>query len=80
MKTMEIIDRRKPKSNRFEEVREGEMFYDPENEMFCLRIQECFWDNGEEPANAVDLADGQLVFFEKTDEIIKVRGRVEIFE
>lgn len=77
---MEIIDRRKPKVTHFEDVCEGEMFFDLENEMFCLRIQECFWDNGEEPANAVDLADGQLVFFDKMDEVVKVRGRVDIFE
>jgi hypothetical protein len=77
---MEVIDRRKPKVAHFEDVYEGEMFFDPDNEMFCMRIQECFWDNGEEPANAIDLADGQLVFYEKTDEIVKVRGRVDIFE
>jgi hypothetical protein len=77
---MEVIDRRKPKVSHFADVREGEMFFDPENEMFCLRIQECVWDTGEVPANAVDLADGQLVFYENQNEIVKVRGRVDIYE
>jgi hypothetical protein len=77
---MEVIDRRKPKVSHFADVRVGEMFFDPEDEMFCLRIQECVWDNGEEPANAIDLADGQLVFYENTNEVVKVRGRVDIFE
>ena len=80
MKTMEVIDRRMPKVTHFEDVGEGEIFFDRGNEMFCLRIQECFWDNGEESANAVDLANGQLVFYGKMDEVVKVRGRVDIFE
>lgn len=77
---MIVIDSRKERTIKFENVKCGEMFYDPENEMFCLRIQECSWYNGEEPANAVDLADGQLVFYEKQDDVISVKGRVEIYE
>lgn len=80
MKTMIVIDSREEHTIYFENICEGEMFYDPENEMFCLRIQECWWDNGEEPANAVDLADGQLVFYEKQDEVVNVKGKVEIYE
>lgn len=56
------------------------MFYDPENEMFCMRIQECLWDDGNEPANVVDVADGQLMFYEQNEEVISVKGRIEIYE
>lgn len=80
MKIMIVIDSRKEHTTYFENIREGEMFYDPENEMFCMRIQECWCDNGEEPANAVDLADGQLMFYEKQDDVISVRGKVEVYE
>jgi hypothetical protein len=77
---MIVIDRRKEHTIRFENITCGEMFYDSENEMFCLRIQECWWDNGEEPANAVDVADGQLVFYEPHDEVTLVKGRIDIDE
>ena len=80
MKIMIVIDSRKARTIKFENIREGEMFYDPENEMFCMRIEECWWDNGEEPANAVDLADGQLVSYEKQDDVISVKGKVEVYE
>lgn len=54
---MIVIDRRKEHTIKFENTTCGEMFYDSENEMFCLRIQECLRDD-DEPANAVDVADG----------------------
>lgn len=77
---MHIYDGRHPKTTYFENIDEGEMFYDPENEMFCMRIQECQWDDGNEPSNAVDLADGQLLFYEQRDEVVNVKGKVEIYE
>jgi len=77
---MIVIDSRKARTIKFENICEGEMFYDPENEMFCMRIQECQWGCGGESANAVDLADGQLVSYEERDEVVNVKGKVEIYE
>lgn len=76
---MHIYDGRHPKTTYFENIDEGEMFYDPENEMFCLRIQECQWGCYGEVANAVDLADGQLAFYKERDEVVNVKGKVEIY-
>lgn len=77
---MNVIDNRKEHTVKFADVRCGEMFYDPENEMFCMRIQECQWDDGNEVANVIDVADGQLMFYEQYEEVVSVKGRIEIYE
>lgn len=77
---MNIVDNRKERTVKFANVRCGEMFYDPENEMFCMRIQECQWDDGNEVANVIDVADGQLMFYEQYEDVISVKGRIEIYE
>ena len=80
MKIMIVIDSRKERTIKFADVKCGEMFYDPENEMFCMRIQECEWNDGNEPANVIDVADGQLMFYEPHEDVISVKGKVEIYE
>lgn len=77
---MKVIDSRKERIIKFENVKCGEMFHDPVNGMFCLRTQECRWNNGKEPVNAVDIADGQMVFYKPNEDVVPVKGRVEIYE
>lgn len=76
---MIVIDKRTERTIKFENVKCGEMFYDSENEIFCLRIQEC-WDNDEDLVNAVDIVDGQLMSYMPENDVVSVKGRVEINE
>jgi hypothetical protein len=73
---MQVYDNRKVKTVPFKSVKVGDTFFDSENEIYAIRIDDC--ENGDEWVNAVDLQIGSLLFYED-EEVEPIKGRIEFF-
>ena len=73
---MQVYDNRKVKTVPFKNIAVGCTFFDPENEMYAMRIADCEDTDG--CVNAVDLQTGGLFFYED-EEVEPIKGRIEFF-
>lgn len=73
---MQVYDNRKTKTVPFKGLAVGDTFFDPENENYAMRIDDCEDTDG--CVNAVDLQTGGLLFYED-EEVERIKGRIEFF-
>ena len=73
---MQVCNNRKNKSTPFKSIAVGDTFFDPDNEIYAMRIADC--EDTEGCVNAVDLQNGGLLFYED-EEVEPIRGRIEFF-
>ena len=75
---MILRDNRKEKTTRFCEIKRGETFYDPYENIHAMKIPSCTDEGGD--CNAVALSNGALLCYECEDQVIATKARVEIYE
>ena len=75
---MILRDNRKEKTIRFGEIKCGETFYDPYEDIHAMKIPSCTDEDGD--CNAVALSNGALLYYECEDQVIATKARVEIYE
>ena len=74
---MTITDNRKNPVTKFNNIKEGEVFFSPETNRFYIRVQTVLSDD-EEQYDAVDLSDGYLVYFDEDERVEKVKANITI--
>ena len=75
---MNLRDNRKEKTTRFCEIKHGETFYDPYENIHAMKIPSCTDEDGD--CNAVAFSNGALLCYECEDQVIATKARVEIYE
>lgn len=75
---MILCDNLKEKTTRFGEIKRGETFYDPYENIHAIKIPSCTDEGGD--CNAVALSNGALLCYECEDQVIATKARVEIYE
>lgn len=74
---MYLFDKRKENTQPFKGIKRGETFFDPENEIHAMKIISCEDDDG--CVNAINLENGEGLFYEDNEEVIATKARVEIY-
>lgn len=70
---MEIVNLKKDTSL-FEELKPGEVFYEPFEEWYGMALSESF----EATYNAVILVSGELTYMAAKDPVVKVKARLKV--
>ena len=73
---MQVYDNRKNKTVPFRSIKVGDTFFDPNEEYYAMRIDNC--ENEDGYVNAVDLNTGNVLFYEDED-VEPIRGRIEFY-
>lgn len=73
---MQVYDNRKNKTVPFKNIAVGDTFFDPESEIYAMRIFDC--EDEEGCVNAVDLQTGGPLCYED-EEVEPVKGRIEFY-
>ena len=74
---MELFYNRNENVQPFRGIKRGETFFDSENQVHAMKIVSCEDDDG--CINAINLEDGEGLFYEDDEEVIATKARVEIF-
>ena len=75
---MIIHDNRAEKFIYFCDIKRGETFYDPYEDIHAMKIQNC--TDGDGDCNAVALDNGFLLCYEDGDQMVLTKAKVEIYE
>ena len=76
---MLIHDSRKPTTIEFGALKIGDVFLNPTETDFCMKVSELKDPSYDCMINAIELETGLAYSFEPMDQVVKVGARLEIF-
>ena len=74
---MYINDNRKEKTVPYGQIKIGDTFFDVENEIHAMKIIDC--EDSEGCVNAINLQEGNGLYYEDDEEVVAIKARIEIY-